>query len=92
MPDLDLEPIRARVEKTLPPTVRPWHRELAWRHTTGPDDTKPDGLWHNVYAVAADLKPENAEFISHARTDVPALIAEVERLRARVTELENTQR
>ncbi|UPW82349.1 hypothetical protein [Lysinibacillus sp. Ag94] len=31
--------------------------------------------------------PDNAKFISHAREDVPTLVAEVERLRALISEL-----
>jgi hypothetical protein len=38
---------------------------------------------------ATEALSANAAFIAHARTDVPALIAEIRRLRARVTELED---
>lgn len=43
--------------------------------------------WHDMeMATGKDLY--NAEFIAHAREDVPALIAEVERLNEYVRELE----
>ena len=34
--------------------------------------------------VAKTIAPPNAEFIAHAREDIPALLAEVERLRAKL--------
>lgn len=34
-------------------------------------------------ASGTNCEPQDREFIAHARTDVPALVAEVERLRAR---------
>lgn len=38
------------------------------------------------------VTPEDAEFIAHARTDVPALIAEVERLRAQIERVRGTHK
>jgi hypothetical protein len=40
----------------------------------------------------ASMEWKVGEFIAHAREDVPALVAEVRRLRARVEELETNQR
>ena len=74
---LDLEAIKARAEATTP---GPWdvmgpahHRHIAvvGRHyITTPN--KGGRSAHNEQV---------AEFIAHARTDIPALVAEVERLR-----------
>jgi hypothetical protein len=68
---LALAAIKARVEAA---SVGPW-------------TAHPDGL---VWAprlgdpVSASTEPADAEFIAAARQDVPALIAEVERLRAQL--------
>lgn len=44
-------------------------------------DHEGDALWDAV----GTLRDEDGEFIAHARTDLPALLDEVERLRALVT-------
>jgi hypothetical protein len=61
---LDLDAIEARAEAA---TQRPWHREKSWIVTA--DDT-------NVAFTAGD-DPGNLDFIAHARTDIPALVAEL---------------
>ena len=71
---LDLEPIKARCEQA---TKGPWFQGPHYRA----DVDSPFGCiraccWSGPQAIA------DAEFIAHAREDVPALIAEVERLRA----------
>ncbi len=82
MSELDLEPIKERVAKA---TQTGWYRE----------DTS---IIHNGFRLAVvnvrdDGTPlisdqdliemrANADLIAHARQDIPALIAEVERLRA----------
>lgn len=43
-------------------------------------------------AISAGIRPCDAEFISHARTDVPRLVSEVRRLRAAVEALAQLQR
>ena len=53
-------------------------------------DTRTQGFAKNVVAIAPYQQPiecrgqrrPNMEFIAHARTDVPRLVAEVKRLRA----------
>ena len=74
---LDLDAIKARAEAA---TAGPWEA----------DDSDADGVnvgWYvwsdfDETTVAPHLDHDDAEFIAHAREDVPALIAEVERLRA----------
>lgn len=74
-PALDVEKIKKRCEAATP---GPWRRELikviAWKS-------------HVICDLASTMgkyEPEeaNAEFIAHAREDIPALLAEVARLRA----------
>jgi len=81
---LNLDEIRARAEKA---EEGPWI-------TKG----KPTDICMHVGSVNGKFetgcilfggKVETANFIAHARADVPALIAEVERLRERVAELED---
>ena len=76
-----LDAIQAREAKA---TAGPW--AIDGPAQCGPGDTL------TVYPVEdggalAYVQPswEDAEFIAHARQDVPALLAEVERLRARLT-------
>ena len=75
---IDLDAIKARCEATTP---GPWevngsphdrHIATVGRHYI----TKPDRAGRSAH------NDEIAAFIAHARTDVPALAAEVERLRA----------
>lgn len=70
----ELAAIKARAEAATP---GPWDTVLS-RHVVSHADAfrgAPD--WPLMPKTVAD-----ATFISHARTDVPALVAEVERLRA----------
>lgn len=71
-----LAEIRARVKAT---TEGPWsfHPNHAFADPSDPLYVAGDGT-----VIADDIsKKNNAVFIAHSRTDVPALIAEVERLR-----------
>lgn len=77
----DLEPIKARAETATP---GPWKAEGApWRVRAV---YMQAGLRHTAWPALCDCGAQpneaNAEFIAHAREDIPALIAEVERLRA----------
>ena len=75
-PPLDLEAIRQRVEAATP---GPWELIGGGEFVTGAD-----------VLVAPDdggVTADNAIFIAHAREDVPALLAEVERLRDGIAEL-----
>lgn len=77
MNDIDIDAIKARVENA---TDGPWawsdaETFQAWpgsvRSTVMPDDFADE--------VAQTFQGQDAEFIAHARTDVPALVAKVER-------------
>jgi hypothetical protein len=45
-------------------------------------------IYNSSMPITSDCIQCDAEFIAHARTDVPQLVAEVERLRALISELE----
>lgn len=72
----ELQAIKARAEAA---TLGPWTAE-----TVGPCSCGQCPAHVNVFAGPHQwpkINPPDAEFIAHARTDVPALVAEVERLR-----------
>jgi hypothetical protein len=89
---LDTDAIRERVEKATP---GPWAAHE--RETSDGHHRVVDGLpGLNEHRVALTQRFANAEFIAHARADIPALLEEVEGLRderdeavAHATELEN---
>ena len=63
---LDLEAIKARCELATP----------------GPWEARDGYVWRGDTSLAGTLRPADASFAAAARTDVPALVAEVERLLA----------
>lgn len=73
MTDAQLKAIEERAEKATP---GPW----------GVNGQRGDAYWYG-YVHAGDtpiddvFREENAAFIAHSREDVPALVAEVRRLR-----------
>lgn len=69
---LDLEAIKARAEAATP---GPWERRITTFTSCG-----VQGPEMAIYDEGGHGE-EDAEFIAHARTDIPALVAEVERLR-----------
>ena len=69
-----LAEIRARAEAA---TEGPWWTTRNLRPAT---IFSGEGSDYND-AVADDAEPADATFIAHARTDVPELVAEIERLR-----------
>lgn len=75
-----LDAIQERVDKA---TIGPWVRWEGWDDTD--NSVSSDG--REDAPTVADVIPEkaDAEFIYRAREDVPALLAEVERLRALTT-------
>jgi hypothetical protein len=90
-----LDEIRARAEAATP---GPWrwrglltaegseqtyagYSQRVFRFTTDSLDTSPT-LVAETFDGHSDTAPPNAEFIAHARDDIPYLLAEVERLRA----------
>jgi len=62
-------------------------KERAAKATPGP--WRQAGLYSvkNSEDMSIPLRPEDAEFIAHARKDVPALVAEVERLQAELADI-----
>lgn len=83
MPDqLDLEAIKAYCAKATPGSWVVTGGEIENPHTyatvIGQED-RGSNAWHaDMRLILADT---DADFIAHARTDLPALVAEVERLR-----------
>lgn len=74
---IDLAAIRARVEAATP---GPWASTVAYPHLAlQPDDDSI--ISFNLAANPAS----DALFVAHARADVPALLAEVERLRGELS-------
>lgn len=76
MPELDLDAIRARVDGATPGMWYWWPLDPRPHFQVGPTESAPVAEVYGPTERGAD-----AEFIAHARTDVPALLAEVERLR-----------
>lgn len=89
---LDLEAIRQRVEAATDPTGSTrWHVESeSYSHHvfSGRDENHRDSVDIATYMHSK----EDAVFIAHARADVPALLAEVERLHAGITDAAETAR
>lgn len=80
---LDLEPIQARCEAATP---GPWgyHHEVNEVYSEQCDDESSFQMaWFAYGTVYRRMKrrEHDGNFIAHAREDIPALIAEVERLR-----------
>lgn len=86
---LDLDAIRARV---------PWHYPATWTVEPAPVGDEhlvlyaTDDPRAGLVATVPDYGYALAEFIAHARTDVPALLAEVERLTAELARSEDERR
>jgi len=78
MTELDLDAIRARAEAA---TDGPWERYGDGSHEVYCAANFEDTAYEPPDVTYGSDRPADAEFIAHARTDVPALIAEVERLR-----------
>jgi len=75
---LDLEPIKARASCA---TEEPWCSYF------GVEDGPGVGIYvdedqHQLKTVAYGLSDGDQNFITHARTDIPALIEETEKLRS----------
>jgi len=84
---MDIEAIRARAEAATP---GPWKFGSNCIVTDNDDvlytyvDRAPDD--DECWISCMDIKPEDADFIAHAREDIPDLLAEVERLQERVSQ------
>lgn len=80
---LNLDPIKARANAA---TEGPWKftpKILGIKNTTVMAGGEQVG-----YFSVGQAQPHDAEFIAAARTDIPALIAEVERLRHQLSHVE----
>ncbi|MFE6966928.1 hypothetical protein ACFVAJ_17590 [Agromyces sp. NPDC057679] len=69
--ELDLAPIKERLDYATP---GPWRREYH-----GHNEIMAEGGWQVAEKVT---RADDTAFIAAARDDIPALISEVERLRA----------
>lgn len=85
---LDLEAIRLRVDAATP---GPWGSVPQERTHIPTRYPRPAAvtvsgsvIWECTYRQGNEQPNRDADFISNARTDVPALLAEVERLRGLV--------
>lgn len=96
MSDLDLDAIEARANAA---TEGPWHVVTAWTDYVAyqvTDDGEAASM--NCYGGSGAMNTglgvieDDAEFIAHARTDVPALVAEVRRLRNVIEEARDVVR
>jgi hypothetical protein len=86
---LDLDEVEARANAA---TEGPWRALTSGRrggdHWHVTDSDQSIALIHASDGEDEDMREPDAEFIAHARTDVPALVAEVRRLRAKVVAVE----
>lgn len=73
----EIEAIRERAEKA---TEGPWYYALNINEQTGEPDVLPHVISDTQEVISENMYDENAEFIAHAREDIPKLLAEVERL------------
>ena len=79
MKQSELNGIKARCEAATPGPWRYYANTIPIGYAKGEDvraDCEPDDR------ICLDSRPVNAEFIAHAREDIPRLVAEVEKLRA----------
>ncbi len=86
MSDLDLDAIRARADAATP---GPWDCERpnqAYR-IYELSSQSPQGLNETLAEISGFNASADAEFITHARTDIPALLAEVDQLRKIVSDV-----
>jgi len=90
MTELDLDAIEARANAATVGQWRHTYKNCKWHMSSEFIDR--DGDLDGVGLVTADINQDNADlyatdadmdFIAHARTDIPALVAEVRRLRAK---------
>lgn len=82
---LDLDAIRERADAATPGPWWPWHRGqyVGWEIAVGEPDEDGRPTARLPDDMRTDIgRAEDARFIAAARTDVPALVDEVERLRA----------
>jgi hypothetical protein len=82
-PGLSNEELSAIYRRLKAATPGPWcHREGFIETCSEPSQLLGVTMQRSEEGLDALPGPANAEFIAHARTDVPRLLAEIERLRA----------
>lgn len=88
MDDLNLEEIEARANAATDGPWWAWDRGVGWHIALGtPKDV--DDWGHPSHLLPEGFRTDisrqaDAEFIAHARTDIPKLIEEVRRLRTQL--------
>jgi hypothetical protein len=94
---IDLDAIRQREQAA---TEGPWIH-TGRNHISTPDIHVDEANWGgeglNGYRLVCDgdegaWRAADAEFIAHAREDIPALLAEIDRLRSQVAEITSLTR
>lgn len=73
----ELQAIKARAEAATP---GPWHLAICVDTIDGRERDDLANIEAGAKDIAYEVPSDDAAFIAHARTDVPALVAEVERL------------
>jgi len=84
MTELDLDAIRARAEAATEEPWRAWLDERRPNERTATVETAYIRDSYDPELITDWCWDADAEFIAHARSDVPNLLTEVERLRAAV--------
>lgn len=82
----ELDEIRARVIAATPGPWKVRHHPMCKEGVASVVHIKDDLPWKHV--IASDGKtqfPADADFIAHSITDIPTLLAEIDRLRERAT-------
>ncbi|MFZ3592244.1 hypothetical protein [Streptomyces sp. BH104] len=80
--DEQLAEIQARTESATP---GPWWTDILPEH--GGESIGIDAPGDNWIVPVQDLHEPDAEFVAHARTDVPTLLAEVQRLKGELAKV-----
>ncbi len=80
MTDAELAAIKARCEAATPGPWQPWCRDYHFIRPANPYTADP------ILLLTGPNKADSV-FAAHARKDVPALLAEVERLKGREEQL-----
>jgi len=85
----DLDVIRQRCDKATPGPWECWHKDMdfggAVKFTIGDAMVIRKSNQRNIGPI---FKKEDAEFIANARADISALLAEIDRLKAKLDAIE----
>jgi hypothetical protein len=86
MNDIELSAIEERCNKATP---GPWTYIPDWGDVVS---CAEESMCHIADIPTLDDRPDDMEFIANARADIPALIAEIRRLRAEIDKLKANTR